>query len=273
MTEREMSSIQTSNHELEVMTRDLDQLHHDLMPGHRAALADLVESIRGELGGIARVAHAAASRRNFLKGGLVTAGALGGGMVVAACGSSSSDTGSAAATGSGSSSAANQDGQIVMLAASLEVLAINTYTTAAGAAAKGSFGAVPPAIPTFITTTVKHHTDHLNAWNGVLTQLGQPKVTDPNKKFNAIVQQQLPNLKTLADVAGLASTLELVAAETYTNGSALVVSPAGRQTALSIAPIEYQHYTILQLILGHGVDANAAFAKTDMAAGLDSLNG
>ena len=55
------------------------------------------------------------------------------------------------------------------LAASLEVLAVNTYGAALDAATGGALGEVPPAVAEFVTTAQAHHQAHLDAWNEVLT--------------------------------------------------------------------------------------------------------
>ena len=50
-----------------------------------------------------------------------------------------------------------------MLAASLEVLAVNTYGAALDAATSGALGDVPPAVAEFVTTAQAHHQAHLDA--------------------------------------------------------------------------------------------------------------
>src|ERR1700757_5431885 len=76
--------------ELRAMTRDLDQMHRDLFPRFRIAVEEMTQSWREWAEKDRGITRISATRRNFLRGGLVTAGALGGGMVVAACGNSSS---------------------------------------------------------------------------------------------------------------------------------------------------------------------------------------
>src|ERR1035437_796891 len=91
----------SSERELLAMTSDLDQMHHDLWPGFRAAIAEMTEDARTSMDRVFAIAHRDASRRNFLAGGLVTAGALGGGVLLAACGGST-DASSSAATAAAS---------------------------------------------------------------------------------------------------------------------------------------------------------------------------
>jgi hypothetical protein len=268
--ERIPAQMAVSEAELLRMTSDLQQLHNDTMPRRGGALDDLGEAIAQELGKLRRQAHTDATRRNFLRGGLVTAGALGGGLVLAACGSDTSSSSAASSSSSSPSSTLSGDLKVAQLAASLEVLAVATYTTALQAAGQGKFGTVPPAFATFGTTAQQQHKDHGDAWNAALTKAGQTAVTTPNPKYNAVVQGALPGVKTVPDLAGLALQLETIACETYVAGASLVTDKANRAVALTIAPVEAQHIAILQFVLGKYPVADS-FIKTDQAAGLDSL--
>ncbi|MHB8718517.1 MAG: ferritin-like domain-containing protein [Candidatus Dormibacteria bacterium] len=254
--------IAISEHELMQLTRALDEMHNDTKPQFEDRLHTLTAVIRDQVEEARGLVHINSTRRNFLRGGLVTAGALGAGAVVAACGDT---TGGASPTASPSG-----DLKVAQLAASLEVLAVNTYQTALTAAGKGAFGAVPPAVATFATTAMKQHQDHENGWNSALTQNGLPAQTAPDPKYDAIVKSALPGLKTVTDVANLALTLETVAVETYTAGASLVTAKANRAVALTIAPVEAQHIAILNFVLGK-YPVPASFIMTDMAASPSDL--
>src|SRR4029077_9460190 len=178
-----------------------------------------------------------AGRRTFLRGGLVTAGVVGGGAALAACGSSPDAASAVNGTSSSSTSGGSPDLTVARLAASLEVLAVNTYQTVLDAAGKGALGTVPPAIGTFVTTAKAQHSDHASAWNGALTGAGQQAQTAPDPHYKKVVDAALPNVKTVVDAAKLALTLETVAVETYTAGSALVTDKKNRLVALTIAPV------------------------------------
>lgn len=248
-----------SEGELLALTRDLDEMHRDLFPRFRLVLAELTGELREQ-----ELVRRSSTRRGFLRGGLITAGAVGGGAVLAACGSSPSVTGGSTSASS-STTAATTDLTVARLAASLEVLAINTYQTVLTAATNGSLGTVPPAVATFVTTAKSQHSDHANAWNSALTGAGQQAQTAPDPHYDKIVQQALPAVKTVVDAAKLALTLETVAVETYTAGSALVTDRRNRQVALTIAPVEAQHVAILNYVLGQ-YPVPDSFIKTDMAA-------
>lgn len=258
---KQTDAIAISETELERITHELDEMHQDSRTAFDMRLRDLATVIRDQVEH-GRALELRTTRRNFLRGGIVTAGALGGGAVLAACGG--------AATGSTTTPTASGDLKVAQLAASLEVLAVSTYNTALTAAGKGSFGVVPPAFATFATTAKLQHQDHENGWNSALQKAGLPAQTAPDPKYSQVVNNALPGLKTIADVANLALTLETVAVETYTMGASAVTAKANRAVALSIAPVEAQHVAILNFVLGTYPVPNS-FIMTDTAASVSDL--
>ena len=256
--------MQITERELRVMTSDLDQLHRDHLPELRSRFAGFGDELAEQVDRVRGLAHRDATRRNFLRGGLVTAGALGGGALIAACGSAG------VASTTQPTAAASTDLTVARLAASLEVLAVSTYSTALMGAQAGSFGAVPPAFGTFATTARAQHMDHQNAWNSALASAGLSPQTNPDPKYKAVVDNALPGLHTIGDVAKLALTLETIAYETYTKGSSLVTTKQNRLVALTIAPVEAQHAAILSFILGQ-YPVPSSFIATDMAASPSDL--
>jgi hypothetical protein len=264
--------MQPTERELRAMTHDLDAMHGDLFPRFRTALAEITEGRRDEVERERSIARMRTTRRTFLRGGLATAGLAGGGAILAACGSSPNASSAVNATTSSSSTAGGSpDLAVARLAASLEVLAVHTYQTVLDAASRGALGAVPPAIATFVTTAKMQHSDHANAWNSALVGAGQQPQTAPDPHYTRIVQQALPGVKTVVDAARLALTVETVAVETYSAGSALVTDRKNRQVALSIAPVEAQHVAILHYVLGQ-YPVPDSFVKTDMAASPSDLS-
>ncbi len=258
--------IQISERELLVLTSDLDQMHNDLFPKFTALLDEINDNTRVAFAKIRGIALRDASRRNFLAGGLVTAGALGGGVLLSACGSSDTTSPTAAATPTANAT----DLVVAQLAASLEVLAINTYDTALKAAASGALGTVPAAVGQFATTAKKQHGDHRDAWNAALKAAGKPEQTAPDPKLNPTIQTALGGVKTITDLATLALQLETVAVETYTAGAGLVTDAGARELALTIAPVEAQHVAILNFVLGT-YPVPDGFIKTDQARGPSDL--
>ncbi len=123
-----------SEHELAVMTSDLEQIHNDVgRPAMARAVAEWTEKSR-------------TSRRGFLIG----AGALAGGAVLAACssGSSSSTTTTTGSSGSSSSGKLTGDLAVAALAASLENLAVAAYGDVISAASAGKLEQSPRQWPT-----------------------------------------------------------------------------------------------------------------------------
>jgi Ferritin-like domain len=262
------NSMDLSERELLAMTSDLDQMHRDMFPRFQVAVAEMTEGWREWTEREQAISRLNATRRNFLRGGLVTAGALGGGVVLAACGGST--TPSTSGTAPSRTTSQSVDLTVARLAASLEVLAVSTYQTVLDAAGKGALGAVPPAIGTFVTTAKAQHADHANAWNGALTGAGQSAQTAPDPHYRKVVDGALPSVKTVVDAAKLALTLETVAMVTYTAGSAMVTDRKNRLVALTIAPVEAQHVAILNYVLGQ-YPVPDTFIKTDMAASPNDL--
>lgn len=254
-----------SDGELAELTRRLAGMHNDIRPVFEERVAALAGTIRDEVDRARALSTRSTTRRTFLRTGVMTAGAVGGGLALAACGSPSAATATPVPAASG-------DLRVARLAASLEVLAVNTYGTALQAAQKGTFGAVPPAFATFATTAMQQHRDHENGWNAGLQKAGLPPQKSPDPKYAAVVDRALPGLKTIADVANLALTLETVAVETYTAGASLVASKANRAVALTIAPVEAQHVAILNFVLGK-YPVPASFIGTDQAAAPSDLGG
>jgi hypothetical protein len=264
--------MEASEWELLALTRDLDEMHRDLLPRLRAAVAGLADEWREQVEAAVRSSRLDATRRSFLRGGLATAGALGGGLVATACGggSSSSGTGTVTTSSSSSTTAGSPDLAVARLAASLEVLAVTTYQRVLDAAGQQKLGSVPPAIATFVTTAKAQHADHQSAWNSALVGAGRPPQTTAAPRYQAVVDRALATVTDVPGAARLALTLETLAVETYTAG-ALAVSEAGhRQLALSIAPVEAQHVAILNFLLG-SYPVPDAVTRTDMAASTSDL--
>lgn len=161
--------------------------------------------------------------------------------------------------------AANNDAAIATLAASLEVLAVNTYTAALDAAGAGKIGEVPAAVAEFATTAKAHHQAHLDAWNKVLTDAGASAVTTPNATLQPTVDEAFAKITDVTGVAKLALQLEEIAAATYLRASPNITDKAAIQLAGSIQVVDAQHAAILHYVLGE-YPVPDVFAKTDLAA-------
>lgn len=206
------------------------------------------------------------SRRHILAG---TAGIIGAGLLVAACGSdkkNDASTGSSTtATTTTAAKKQNVDLKVAGLAAGLEVLAVGTYKAALDAAGAKKLGAVPAAVGEFVTTAMKHHQAHLDAWNKVITGAGGTAVTAPNATLKPTVDSEFAKVTDIPGVAKLALNLEQIAAATYLSAQNLLTSKDAIQLAGSIQIVDAQHAAILLYVLGE-YPVPDVFAKTDLAA-------
>ena len=247
-----------SEHELTVMTDDLEQIHHDVgMPAMNHALADWTERSR-------------TSRRGFLVG----AGALAGGAVLAACSSGSSSPTTTTGAGADPSTVGKLTGDLAVaaLAASLENLAVAAYGDVLTAAGAGKLGTVPPAVATFVTTVKGQHTQHAQAWNSAIVAAGHAAVTTTDAALVPTVNKDFAKVTDVAGAAKLALTLEEVAAATYQSAISAVTATSSVKVAASIQPVEMQHAAILNFVLGQYPVPNA-FSPTSAARPLTDYTG
>jgi hypothetical protein len=228
-----------SEHELTVMTNDLEQIHHDVgMPAMESAIDEWTERSR-------------TSRRGFLIG----AGAVAGGAALVAVGSS----GTAAWAGTSSKSTAKLKGDLAVaaLAASLENLAVAAYGDVLKAATAGKLGTVPPAVATFATTVKAQHAQHAQAWNSAIVAAGHKAITTTDPVLTPIVVADFKKVKDVTGAAKLALTLEDDAAATYQSAISAVKAKSSVKVAASIQPVELQHAAILNFVLGQYPVPNA----------------
>lgn len=157
------------------------------------------------------------------------------------------------------------DLEIAMLAAGLEVLAVNTYQAAADAAGSGALGEVPPAVVTYVTTALDHHQQHLDSWNGIITGSGEEEVTEPNADLDPTVQDGLAAATDVVAVAELALMLEGIAAATYLDALTLLTNPEIIEQTGSMFVVDRQHMSLLHFALGE-YPVPDTFASTDESA-------
>lgn len=240
-----------SEHELTVMTADLDQMHNDIgVPAMNAAIDEWNEKTR-------------TSRRGFLIG----AGAVAGGALLAACssGSGSSSSSKSTSTTAGSSSSAKLTGDLAVaaLAASLENLAVAAYGDVLTAAAANKLGTVPPAVATFATVAKSQHAQHANAWNGAIQAAGHKAITYTDPVVTPTITKMFGQVTDVTGAANLALLLENVAAQTYQAAISAVKATSSVKVAASIQPVEMQHAAILYFVLGKYPVPNAFNPLTD----------
>jgi hypothetical protein len=137
------------------------------------------------------------------------------------------------------------------MAARLEKLLVETYTTARTLATQGRLGAlVPPAVATLVNTAVGHHQAHMDAWNKVLTGAGRPAATDADQQLRPTVEAAVARLADIPAVATLGLRLEDYASQTYLRALPTLRSPEVVDLAARILVVDEQHQAVLRSLLG-----------------------
>ncbi|MFE7126485.1 ferritin-like domain-containing protein [Streptomyces sp. NPDC057617] len=270
--------------ELSGLTEDMEETHRETLPAMRTSAADLGERIR-ELGHANRGSQEGpkspgspapdgpvdAGRRRFL----LNAGGLGAAFLLTGCSSPGTDEKGVSPQAASSEVLPPRAAvdtvmytaelRFVALSAALENQAVGAYGSILAAAGAEKFGAVPPAVSTFVTMAMAHHIDHAKAWNEALTAAGKPVVTDVPLSNQRAVTAALDRAATVDDAAKLALQLEEQAAQTYLSAVYHGKSRGGIETAATVAPVEAMHASILRFILGQ-YPVPDAFLPEDMAA-------
>jgi len=242
--------MQISEKELAALTSDLSDAHRDSLINANGAVEQWQDV---HVAGTSALSSPFSRRRMLAFGGLAAVG-------LAVAGTEVKQPLSAGAA----TSSAPVDVRVAALAASLENLAVYTYTAGLNAAKAGKLGTVPPAVATFATTALAQHADHADVWNSTLKSAGYKKVTKPDPKELVTVNAAFSKVTDVVGLAELALLLENVAAATYLEGLSAVTSVEAKQTAASIQPVEMQHVAILRFVLGE-YPVPSAFSSTSLA--------
>ncbi|MGI8777612.1 MAG: ferritin-like domain-containing protein [Acidimicrobiales bacterium] len=193
----------------------------------------------------------AVNRRRFLAGSTVAGGLA---VFAVACGSDKKTTaGQTATTAAGTpttAAGANTDLETATVAAGLEKLAFDTYSSAGQAAVAGKLGTVPPAVTAFVTTAAVQHQAALENWNKLLTTAGQPAVSSPSAALAPTVTAAFAKVTDVAGAATLALRLEDYASQTYQKVIPTLKSPDAIKLAAQINVVGSQHQAILRYVLG-----------------------
>jgi hypothetical protein len=240
-----------SNHDaIRRELRDLDGEHTEVARSWRSALHEIFDPSSGvSTDDKARLLGVPARRQLLRIGGV----AIGGAALLAACGDddggSAATTSAAAPTASGptttaAATAATMDLSLAKTAASLEALAVATYDIAVASGLVEN-AAIGDAAKLFRD----HHQAHLDALNGVVTQAGATRITEPNAAVKkAVVDPAVAAAKTEADIVALAFALEDAAAQTYVFAATQLSKPALRSTIMTIGGVEARHRAILGFV-------------------------
>jgi hypothetical protein len=243
--------------------------HFDAMRGIQDPLDELVEAHQAQPPASTDPEVLAANRhfgdehrltlRHALEG--TALGAAGGGLLLALL--------AAPAYGD-----ASTDTQILQTAASLEVLAVNTYKTALAQPDLGGASA-NNLLTTFMVTTMGQHAQHLTAFNAALTAMGAKIQTNPDPSFVPVVDKAMLGLGSdtpaqgVAAVVALALQLETVAAQTYVKDCTTLSDKKTVALFASIMGVEAQHVSVLlavQSLLAAGTPQFIALSPTNAAS-------
>jgi hypothetical protein len=189
-------------------------------------------------------------RKRFLRMAGATGAASFGAFVLAACGSSSSSSSSksaATATAATTASSSSSTGDIAILnyALTLEYLESEFYSKVIAASLFG--GKVGELLQKFGS----QEDSHVTALKAAVTKLGGTPVEDPHGKFP---------IKSAAQVALLAYTVENLGAAAYLGQAAKIQSPEVLASALAIHSVEARHAATLGTLVKKSVTPQGAFA-------------
>jgi hypothetical protein len=160
------------------------------------------------------------------------------------------------------------DVQMLQTAASIENLAVATYTLALTLPFIGG----PTAnltVKSFATTTARQHGEHAAAFNALVTRLGGKAQTGTDPVLQAQVNRAKTGLTTPVAVADLAITLEQAAEETYVSNVSALSDGNARIVTASIMGVEAQHAATLLAIrdlLNANLADQIALPPPDLAA-------
>lgn len=233
---------------LKPLLEQSQDIHSDAMAAIKEPLEGLVERGRelranGEVEPV-DVNTFRTSRREALAKTLASAGGL---VAASGIGAALLSMFAAPAYAAGTSST---DIMILQTAASIEVLAVNTYSKAltlpyiGGSSANG-------VVTAFARATMAQHQDHLQAFNAATTRLGGTAQSSPDQTYVPTVNSAVASLSGMstaeatAAVVGLAQTLENVAAETYSNDMYQLSDLTSKKLMASVMGIEAQHSAVL----------------------------
>ena len=259
-----------NNDELRRELKDIDREHKAVTPRWASALRQIVDGDtrltmdqKAELLGVPSPGR----RQLFKLGGATIIGAA----VLAACGDDDSSGSQTDGGTDGGSTDSSMDLPLARTAASLEQLAVDTYTTAAGSGLVTT-KAIGDAAGLFMS----HHQEHLEALNATIKGAGGAEVTEANAAvFEALVKPALDALKDEAGVVQLALDLELAAAQTYAFAGGALSMPSLRSTIMTIGGVEARHAAVLAVVAQAKApadvfpDGRAFFPGDNPLAGID----
>ncbi|MDE3203124.1 MAG: ferritin-like domain-containing protein [Acidobacteriota bacterium] len=265
MREQKERQVISDDRELDLLIEQSQDIHSDAMAKSRESLAELVEvghetRASGDLD-VEEFRQSARATHDGVRKGLVAGGTL----ATAAFGATLMGL-----TASAAFADTPTDIQMLQTSASLENLAVSTYTTALTLPYIGGSSA-NPVIKAFAQTTMGQHSQHAQAFNAAVSALGGKAQTGPDPKYVPTVNSAVASIGKLSPadgalaVVGLALTLENVAAETYVANCSKFADNNARKVTASIMGVEAQHVATLlavQALLKAGASQLIALSPT-----------
>jgi rubrerythrin len=139
---------------------------------------------------------------------------------------------------------AGSDVQILQTAASLEILAVETYDVALTFDFIGGATAIP-TLKLFAMTTRDQHAEHAKAFNAAAKQLKGKEQTEPDAVLLDTVNRAERTLTGPGPVIDLTISLEDTAAQTYVANTSALADKDARKLTASIMGVEAQHVAVL----------------------------
>ncbi len=133
---------------------------------------------------------------------------------------------------------------VLQTASSIEHYAAGVYTRLAGSGL-----VTAPGFADAMRLFADHHSGHGSMFEGATGRAGGRPFTKANPALSATVQARVDALRTEADVLALLSSIEQLAAGTYTE-AATQVSPGLAGLFVAVAATEARHLTVLATAIG-----------------------
>lgn len=156
------------------------------------------------------------------------------------------------------------DVALLRTAAALENLGVYAYGSALHRVASGQMGPPPAVVMAFASQVRSHHAQHAQALNRILERLGSPPYTRPDPAMFRSVEDGLPAVGSIKELAIFSLTLEDALAQTHLRNLTALTDRAAIVTTAAIGPVEQQHVALLHINAGQ-FPVLHAFGPTDQA--------
>lgn len=142
------------------------------------------------------------------------------------------------------------EARAVALCAALSALAASLYGEAGTLAGQGRYGALPAAAAAFLTTAAAQHTEHVAAWNQVLTTAGRPAADGAELTVATRYRDRLAGARAPVDLLALAVDLEGVVSATTTAALGVLTEPPAVIVTAGAAPVAAMRAATASFLLG-----------------------